>query len=210
MKVRSISKSSRFMPNFLLRFPIEIILKLPIATMPKVNFSEQDILLLQNTEWLYRKRKIVDDIKIEFSCCTEKIIAHEAFNRLTSDIGLGKMKITSGENLNGLPWVISDINAIFEKENVFTLRLLFWWGNYFSTNLIMAGSLYKDILPSKHLENIFVTNSIWENDLSRYSINPNSNSILKTRMSKRVDLFKINSVTEELVKESIDLVQLIY
>ncbi len=61
-------------------------------------------------------------------------------------------KISKGENYNGFPYVMMDYPAIFNKQNIFALRTMFWWGNFISITLHLKGN-YKDIYGAKLLEN---------------------------------------------------------
>jgi hypothetical protein len=48
-------------------------------------------------------------------------------------------KITKGEQCLGLPYRVLDYPRFFEKTDVFAIRTLFWWGNFFSVTLQLAG-----------------------------------------------------------------------
>jgi hypothetical protein len=48
-------------------------------------------------------------------------------------------KISRGENYKGLPWVVLDYPRGFGKEDVMAIRSFFWWGNFFSITLQLAG-----------------------------------------------------------------------
>jgi hypothetical protein len=53
-------------------------------------------------------------------------------------------RISKGENYRGLPYVVLDYPRRFGRDDVFAIRTLFWWGNYFSVTLHLKG-LYKDL-----------------------------------------------------------------
>jgi hypothetical protein len=53
-------------------------------------------------------------------------------------------RISKGENYRGLPYVVLDYPRRFGRDDVFAIRTLFWWGNYFSVTLHLKG-LYKDM-----------------------------------------------------------------
>jgi hypothetical protein len=57
-------------------------------------------------------------------------------------------KISKGENYKGFPWLVLDYPRIFLKEDVFTIRTMFWWGHCFSITLHLAGK-YKLQFESK-------------------------------------------------------------
>ena len=64
-------------------------------------------------------------------------------------------KISKGENYLGLPYAILDYPAIFKKENVFAIRTMFWWGNFFSITLHISGrKRMREINISKLVENL--------------------------------------------------------
>ncbi|HSN09715.1 MAG TPA: hypothetical protein VLS85_11805, partial [Hanamia sp.] len=50
-----------------------------------------------------------------------------------------------GENYKELPYVIMDYPAVFAKENIFAIRTMFWWGNFFSISLHLSGEDFKKI-----------------------------------------------------------------
>lgn len=49
-------------------------------------------------------------------------------------------KISKGEKYLGLPWLMLDYPRCFEKENIFAIRTMFWWGHFFSTTLHLSGN----------------------------------------------------------------------
>jgi hypothetical protein len=62
-------------------------------------------------------------------------------------------KISKGENYRGLPYLILDQPRIFEKDHILAIRTLFWWGNFFSTTLQLAGR-YKTQYEEKIISSI--------------------------------------------------------
>ena len=57
-------------------------------------------------------------------------------------------KISRGENYKGLPWLVLDHPRFFGQDDVFAIRTMFWWGNFFSTILQLAGK-YKTVVEEK-------------------------------------------------------------
>jgi len=49
-------------------------------------------------------------------------------------------KISRGENYLGLPYVILDYPRIAKGEDLFFVRSMFWWGNFYSSTLQLGGS----------------------------------------------------------------------
>ncbi|HUC82543.1 MAG TPA: hypothetical protein VMR70_16670 [Flavisolibacter sp.] len=57
-------------------------------------------------------------------------------------------KISKGENYLGLPYVILDYPRISKAEDLFFIRSMFWWGNFFSSTLQVSGS-YKQAFAAQ-------------------------------------------------------------
>lgn len=65
-------------------------------------------------------------------------------------------KIYKGENYNSYPYVLMDYPSCFENKNIFTVRTMFWWGNFISITLHLSGKyktvFEKNILNSKEAD----------------------------------------------------------
>ncbi|HET6768624.1 MAG TPA: hypothetical protein VFH08_14530, partial [Chitinophagaceae bacterium] len=48
----------------------------------------------------------------------------------------------------GLPWLVLDNPRHFQHNNIFAIRTMFWWGNFFSVTLHLSGK-YKRLLEEK-------------------------------------------------------------
>ena len=73
---------------------------------------------------------------------------HEIKALLPQEIFIVSPKISRGENYKGLPWLMLDYPRHFDKENVFAIRTLFWWGRCFSITLHLSGR-YKNLFQKK-------------------------------------------------------------
>ena len=62
-------------------------------------------------------------------------------------------KISKGENYNGFPYLLMDYPTVFGKENIFAIRTMFWWGNFFSITLHLKG-MYKEMFTHQILSNV--------------------------------------------------------
>lgn len=49
-------------------------------------------------------------------------------------------KISKGENYLGLPYIILDYPRVSNGNGLFFIRSMFWWGNFYSSTLQVAGS----------------------------------------------------------------------
>jgi len=66
------------------------------------------------------------------------IVAAEKAN-LPQAAFLSEPKISKGENYRQLPYVILDYPRNFIGGNIFAVRTMFWWGNFFSITLHLSG-----------------------------------------------------------------------
>ena len=60
-------------------------------------------------------------------------------NKLPSTFFTSSPKISKGENYSGLPYVVLDYPRFFDESGFGAIRTMFWWGNFFSITLHMAG-----------------------------------------------------------------------
>lgn len=111
----------------------------------KIQLSSLETELIQNKEWILTKRIIIEKVYMLFGNILEtykKILKDDS--KIFNTIQEGTTgKISKGENYHGLPYVILDYPALFSKENIFAIRTLFWWGNFFSISLHVSGKFFQ-------------------------------------------------------------------
>ena len=113
----------------------------------KIQISEREIELVNNTEWIFTKQLIIEKVYHllgQLHHNYKKIIQKEK-PFLPEVLQKPGGKISKGENYKGLPYVILDYPAIFSKEKIFAVRTMFWWGNFFSISLHLSGKSFNDI-----------------------------------------------------------------
>ncbi|MBS1932809.1 MAG: hypothetical protein JST96_02345 [Bacteroidetes bacterium] len=110
----------------------------------KIHLSEDELLLLQNAEWVLTKNKIIQKVYDLFGALAASMQEKLKNKNLPEAVLTSTPKISRGENYKGLPYVMLDYPRVFGKENVFAIRSFFWWGNYFSITLHLKGD-YKRI-----------------------------------------------------------------
>lgn len=111
-------------------------------TATKIQLSTLETELIQNKEWILTKRSIIEKVYHLFGITLEsykKIVTSEDLSFAGETTG----KISKGENYHGLPYVILDYPGIFTKENIFAIRTMFWWGNFFSISLHLSGTFFR-------------------------------------------------------------------
>jgi len=134
--------------------------------------SSPEIILTKNAI-LQKIKSFLENVQIK----QVEILSHYA-SQLPPEVLTTSPKISRGENYKGLPWLVLDNPRHFQHNNIFAIRTMFWWGNFFSSTLHLSGNNKKNLLI-KILENIallkennfhvYEGNDEWEHDL-----NPNS------------------------------------
>jgi hypothetical protein len=107
----------------------------------KLRLSAEEMDLVNDTKWILTKHRIVKKVYELFGEIND-MMKNEVARReylfpesLNSQAG----KISKGENYQMLPYVILDYPSFFVKDNIFAVRTMFWWGNFFSITLHLSG-----------------------------------------------------------------------
>ncbi|MEO7960839.1 MAG: hypothetical protein ABIR19_04780 [Ginsengibacter sp.] len=119
----------------------------------KIQLSKFEIDLVSNAQWILTKQEIIKKVYSLFG------IVHDLFKKIAEDKIFRAQhfdahrggKISRGENYLGLPYVILDFPSFFQKEDIFAIRSMFWWGNFFSITLHISG---KKSLQKVNLQDI--------------------------------------------------------
>jgi len=121
----------------------------------KLTLSDGEMELVTNTEWILTKRKIIDKVQFFFgglAVAMQEIISGEQ-EYIPAEVIASAPKIAKGENYLQLPYVLLDYPRCFDKDNVFAIRTMFWWGNFFSCTLHLSG-IYKTMFLQALEKNI--------------------------------------------------------
>lgn len=196
-------------------------------TATKIRLSKLETELIKNKEWILTKRSIIDKVFQLFGAMhvtykqvlgNEKTLPPEFYKEKGG-------KISKGENYLGLPYVILDYPALFSKQNVFAIRTMFWWGNFFSISLHISGrnfQMQKDfsnLLTYLDEKKIFVcvNENEWQHDFnpSNYIAvaeldQQKQNEIFKRnffKISKKIDLNKWDEAPEFLEKTFLEIME---
>jgi hypothetical protein len=116
--------------------------------MANVKLSAAEIELVTNSSLLLTKKKIIDAIYIQMGSWQLSFKnLMEQKNKAVTLINTNA-KIYKGENYENLPWVALDYPKIIAKDDLFIIRIFFWWGQYCSINLIAKGKFKNTINPN--------------------------------------------------------------
>ncbi len=126
-----------------------------MSSPAKITLSAQELQLVTNTEWILTKRGIMEKAGILFGglSAAMKVILEKEKEGLPLAVLVSEPKISKGENYRQLPYLMLDHPRCFEKENIFAIRTMFWWGNFFSITLHVSGS-YKKTVQESLVKNI--------------------------------------------------------
>lgn len=129
--------------------------------------SSPDIILTKNAI-LQKIKSFLEELQIKQQDTLKKYSSH-----LPEQVLNISPKISKGENYKGLPWLVLDNPRFFQHNNIFAVRTMFWWGNFFSITVHLSGSNKNDILK-KILKNfsilaetnfyIYTGKKEWEHD----------------------------------------------
>jgi len=121
----------------------------------KIQLSTEELSLVQNAHWLLTKNTIIEKVYTLFGNIAhqmrDNLNANPAF--LLSEVLIPSPKISKGENYGGLPWVMLDYPRLFNRQDTFAIRTLFWWGHFFSVTLHLKGC-YKQQYQQNLLTNL--------------------------------------------------------
>ncbi len=116
----------------------------------KIRLSEKEAELVANTDWILTKNEILQKVKYLLGDLhsQQQIYLNTKTSVLPAEVTIKPAKISRGENYQGLPYLVLDYPRYFGRDDRFAIRTMFWWGNFFSVTLHLAGR-YKKIYESK-------------------------------------------------------------
>ena len=194
----------------------------------KITLSTKELDLVCNADIILTKLAIIEKVyqllgKISLEWQQKLSDQDNLFPALT----LNSPKIAKGENYKGLPYVILDYPRCFGKDNTAAIRLLFWWGNFFSINLHLSGS-YKQAAAPVLLQNfewlqqnnywICVNDTAWEHHFSADNFVPLTAVKRETfaakltgdpfvKIAKKIPLNEWDAVTDFMLQTFEDLIK---
>ena len=107
----------------------------------KVQFSSSEMELMRNSEIILTKNKVLEKVKTLIEELQNNLTENNQYNSdsLSTNIFSIHPKISKGENYLGLPYLILDYPRFFKQQDIFAIRTMFWWGNFYSTTLHLSG-----------------------------------------------------------------------
>jgi hypothetical protein len=116
----------------------------------KIQFLPAEMELVSSPDIILTKNAILQKIKSFFEELQMKQhdILEKYSSQLPEEVLKISPKISRGENYKGLPWLVLDNPRYFQHNNIFAIRTMFWWGNFFSITLHVSGNNKIDLLKN--------------------------------------------------------------
>jgi hypothetical protein len=116
-----------------------------MSDQTKIQLSAVEMDLLTNADWILTKNLVVKKAQRLLEEVQQNISDYSKQHStiFPAEVIAVSPKISKGENYIGLPWLMLDYPRYFDKENIFAIRTMFWWGNFFSSTLHLSGK-YKE------------------------------------------------------------------
>jgi hypothetical protein len=117
----------------------------------KIQLSPLEMELVMRSDWILTKNAIIQKVKLLLEQLQEhqqEVLLSTAFPK---EVVSTSAKVSKGENYKGLPYLVLDQPRYFNKGDIFAIRVLFWWGNFFSSTLQLAGS-YKLVYEERIIQ----------------------------------------------------------
>jgi hypothetical protein len=139
----------------------------------KIQLSPLEMELVMNSDWILTKNEIIQKARLLLEQLQEVQQKALLLSSIPEEVKVPSPKVSKGENYKGLPYLVLDQPRYFNKEDIFAIRTLFWWGNFFSCTLHLSGSyktMYEghiiDMFPFLQEGNHFVclNTDPWEHD----------------------------------------------
>ena len=107
----------------------------------KIGLSEEELNLAIDPRVILTKNAIIDKVYQLFGKISLEM--KESIRPIENDLNDVldvPAKISRGESYLDLPYVILDFPRYFRPHDIFAIRTMFWWGNFFSITLHLKGN----------------------------------------------------------------------
>ncbi len=141
----------------------------------KVNLSTKEMQMVMSEEIIHTKIAVLQKVDCILNDCISRIDSILIQNLPESvKAQLVVPKISKGEQYLQMPYRILDCPRIFKGEDIFAVRTMFLWGNYFSVTLHVSGAFLdtcrsklkvaQQKLPASFY--VCIQNDQWQHDFS--------------------------------------------
>ena len=144
------------------------------------NITKEELEAMKNRDFLLIKHSVIEKMSHRLGQLGNTLGQSEVFNKQeVHHIFYHKQaKLSKGEQLEHMPYLVLDYPQISSLQSLCSIRVVFWWGHYFTCQLLLAGDLkivfQESLLKSfKELQgsplHLCYCNSLWEHKLDEYT-----------------------------------------
>jgi hypothetical protein len=121
----------------------------------KITISDHELQVVTDRSWILVKRGVIEKAVLLFAGVAPvlKGILEGHKDILPDEVLASTPRISKGESYRMLPYVVMDYPRSFARGNIFAVRTMFWWGNFFSCTILLEGS-YKKLFSGSLKKNI--------------------------------------------------------
>jgi len=115
-----------------------------------VKLSKNELALVTDKQFILTKNLIIKKVYLlfgELSSDFQNIMLTKN-GLLPPEAFIASPKIAKGELYLELPYVVLDYPRFYTRTDVLAIRCFFWWGNFFSITLHLAGELLSTHKPA--------------------------------------------------------------
>lgn len=121
-------------------------------------FTEKELGYMQDTDFLLTKAIVSEKVSTLLNHTHEQLKQYLRTQdvRFPEGVKARAGKISRGENYQGLPYILLDYPRKFTQDDVFALRTMYWWGNFFSITFQLGGESWHRYQPTviRHAEDL--------------------------------------------------------
>lgn len=135
--------------------------------------SQKELEQVSDAEWILSKNRIIEKIEVLFGTLAHSWQEDMKYRQEKILVDSFKQpKISKGEQYQQMPWLVLDYPREFKKEDVFSVRCLFWWGHHFSVIIHVEGDYQTELGPllSNGLQNrgwyFYKGQDRWDNQMN--------------------------------------------
>lgn len=115
----------------------------------KIHLSKEESALVLDPHWILTKRSIMEKVGGLLGLLADEYrLQSGSSDQLPPEARAGNPKLSRGENYKGVPYMVLDYPSLWDREHVFAVRTMFWWGNYFSLCLHLKGRYREQFAPA--------------------------------------------------------------
>lgn len=173
----------------------------------KVTITEKELKIMGDREFFVQKKIITETVSNIFAKLRDGLKSEVQKSGFIfpegTDTDTGKL--SKGENYREFPYIILDYPKKFSRENIFSFRTMFWWGNQFSFHFLLSGESFDGYHP-KILERIHllrgkdflfcIHSTPWEYHFGDNNVIPLENAISDPKLFEGMTFFKISKKSE--------------